>query len=56
MRQMEVREWGEEWEGSGSLRGEGQERWPNGHESEWKSAIDGGVEVGASPGEDRDLG
>ena len=27
---------------------EGQERWLNGHENEWKSATDGGEEVGSS--------
>ena len=25
--------------------GEGQERWPDGHENEWKSATDGGGDV-----------
>lgn len=39
--------------------GEGQERWLNGHENEWKSATDRDEEVwggGASPGQDRDVG
>jgi len=26
--------------------GEGQEGWPDGHENEWKSATDGGREMG----------
>jgi hypothetical protein len=26
----------------------GQERWPDGHENEWKSATDGGEEVGGT--------
>ena len=35
---------------------EGQERCLDGHENDWKSEIDGVEEVGASPGQDRDLG
>jgi hypothetical protein len=34
---------------------EGQERWPNGHKDEWKSATEVGEEVGESPGGDRNL-
>ena len=44
--------------GNGGFRvrcGEGQERWLDGHENEWKSAIDGCAEVGGeSPEGDRD--
>ena len=30
--------------------GEGQKKWPDGHENEWKSETDRGGEVGASCG------
>ena len=36
--------------------GEGQERWLDGHENEWKSATDGARRWGAFPGQDRNLG
>ena len=35
---------------------EGQEGWPAGHESKWKSATDRSGKEGTSPGQDRDLG
>jgi hypothetical protein len=39
--------------GDGAFRircGEGQERWLDGHENEWKSVTDRDEDVGASPG------
>ena len=47
------------WRGTWGFRircGEGQERWLDGHENEWKSATDRGGELAATPGRDRDLG
>jgi hypothetical protein len=36
---------GREWDGLSIRYGRGQERWPDGHDKEWKSAIDEGEEV-----------
>jgi hypothetical protein len=56
---------GRKWEGGRIGRvmrvfriryGKGQERLLDVHENEWKFALDGCEEVGASPGADRDLG
>jgi hypothetical protein len=58
------RELGGRREGKGNVLGvrfgircrEGQERWPNGHENEWKCATNGCGKLQASPGLDIDLG
>jgi hypothetical protein len=55
---------GEKYVGEGIRRGvrglgiwcrEGQGRWPDGHENEWKSVTDWGRGEGGSPGRDGDL-
>lgn len=40
------RDLGERGDGEGIRSEEGQERWPDGHENEWKFSADGDGEVG----------